>query len=77
MAGFVYSLGYILDFTGSIALLATGVFIPLMTISSRKLVPQNGDYDYWFSNDIWSWFILSSSVLLFIVIWISLLFWVS
>jgi hypothetical protein len=73
---FFYSLGYILDFTGTITLLGTGVFIPLMTITSRKLVPQHGDFDYWFSSDKWSWFILVASFVLFAVTWIFLLLWV-
>lgn len=75
-AVFVYNLGLILDFTGSVALLASGVFIPLMSISSRKLVPQHGDFDYWFSSDIWAWFILISSILLFLVIWTFLFLWI-
>lgn len=73
---FFYNLGYILDFTGTITLLGTGVFIPLMTITSRKLVPQHGDFDYWFSNDKWSWFILVASFVLFAVTWTFLLLWV-
>ena len=77
IAAFFYSLGYILDFVGTISLLGAGVFIPLMTISSRKIIPPHGDYDYWFSSDGWSWCMLISTILIFIAIWVLLLLWIS
>ena len=77
IAAFFYSLGYILDFVGTISLLGAGVFIPLMTISSRKIIPQHGDYDSWFSSDGWSWCMLISTILIFIAIWVLLLLWIS
>ncbi|OMJ74345.1 hypothetical protein SteCoe_26734 [Stentor coeruleus] len=71
-----YSLGYILDFTGTLSIFVAGVFVPLMSIASRKMVTQHGDYDYWFVNEKWSWFILISSLVFFIITWTFLLIWI-
>lgn len=62
IAIFFYSLGYILDFTGTLSIFLSGVFIPLMNIASRKMVTQHGDYDYWFVSEGWSWLIFIGSI---------------
>lgn len=76
IAIFFYSLGYILDFTGTLSIFLSGVFIPLMNIASRKMVTQHGDYDYWFVSEGWSWLIFIGSIVFFIITWTFLWIWI-
>ena len=72
IAFFVYDLGFLLDIFGIIVLVGLGVFIPLMSISSRKIIPQLGDYDNYFGTSVWAWFVFISSMIMILVILIIL-----
>lgn len=71
VAVFYYNLGFILNLVGILNYLA-GVFIPMMNISSRKMVPQHGDYDYRFTSEKWSIFIMFASLTIFVSLWVLL-----
>ena len=72
IAFFIYDLGFLLDIVGMIVLVGLGVFIPLMSLSSRKLIPQSGDYDTYFGTEKWAWFIFISSMVMIVAILVTL-----
>jgi hypothetical protein len=76
-AGVLYDLGFIFDIFGTMFLLEVGVFIPLLALSSKKIIPDSGDYDNWFSNSFWAWFIICTYLIIFCLSWYSLIYWAS
>ena len=76
-AGVLYDLGFIFDIFGTMFLLEVGVFIPLLALSSKKIITEPGDYDTWFSSSFWPWFIISTYLIIFCLSWYSLLYWAS
>lgn len=76
-AGVLYDLGFIFDIFGTMFLLEVGVFIPLLALSSKKIIPDSGDYDNWFSSSFWAWFIICTYLIIFCLSWYSLIYWAS
>lgn len=74
-AVFFYDLGWIFDYIGLGLIIVYGIFIPSMTIASRKLIPQHGDYDNFLTSKVWSFLIFLTSLIFFITSWTFIIIW--
>lgn len=74
-AAFIFDLGFIFNVFGTLFLIEVGVFVPLLTISSKRIVPKRVMFDNKISHEFWSWFIILLYLTIFGLSWYSILFW--
>lgn len=53
---YFYEVGYVGSIAGIFAIINSGFYIPLISIASKKIITQKGEYDNVFSEDWWAWF---------------------
>jgi amino acid permease len=72
-ASFYYNLGQISQFTGTLIVLSLGIYIPLMSQASKKIIVQEGFYDKYFGSTWMIWISLLVNIIFSVLCWVFLM----